>query len=559
MHATGDGVAVIELTPGPLADLAGERATQLASALARPPPMRPAALLVLAPDGLGADEPRVPTPRGLRDPAAVLAAFPAPTVAVWNGPAIGAGAELVLAADVRVIGPDATMAFPEVGAGALPCWGGTQRLPRAGGAALALRMLVIGDTADATMLTASGLAVCVADPVREGADLAARLALGRAASAGGGARRGAPWARRHARRRAAARVRSQPVALDHRRPRRGHRRVLRQARAALHRRMSTAVLRGPGRRDRARRRRATCARRSTCRSSPRRAPAPTSTCAPAAGLPFPPPGRLLRAADGWVHPGPPTVWDTFTAMAISLGAAPPATPGDLPDLRALPAEVVDAEAGDWRLPAVAVRPERAAPAPVPQPARSATRRATRSVVVLGTAWAVPLAGLALARLGARVVRVENPRREDPFPLRDVLARGQARVALDLDDAADRDAFVALLESADLIVDGNTPRVLANVGLDDDALRRTQPAPLGRAARGVRATKTDPGYGLAAECRGGWAARPTRRASRARQWRIRSAGCSSRSRRSTRSRDPARARGSRSKAPSVFSSRRRRTA
>ncbi len=87
-----------------------------------------------------------------------------------------------------------------------------------------------------------------------------------------------------------------------------------------------------------------------------------------AGLPFPAPGRLLRAADGWVHPGPPTAWETFTAMAISLGAAPPTTPGDLPDLRALSAEVVDAEAGDWRLPAVAVRPVAAAPAPVPQPA-----------------------------------------------------------------------------------------------------------------------------------------------------------------------------------------------
>ena len=178
MHTTGDGVAVIELTPGPLADLAGARASQLSSALAAAADAATRSLLVLAPDGLGADEPRAPTPRGLRDPAAVLAAFPAPTIAVWNGPAIGAGAELVLAADIRVIGPDATMSFPEVGAGALPCWGGTQRLPRAGGAALAIRLLVVGDTADATMLTTSGLALCVADPVHEGTELAGRLALG---------------------------------------------------------------------------------------------------------------------------------------------------------------------------------------------------------------------------------------------------------------------------------------------------------------------------------------------------------------------------------------------
>ena len=92
-------------------------------------------------DGVGAREPRVPTPAGLRDPAATLASFPAPTIAVWDGPAVGAGAELLLATDLRIVGPDATMAFPEVDEGELPCWGATQRLTRAGGVALALRML----------------------------------------------------------------------------------------------------------------------------------------------------------------------------------------------------------------------------------------------------------------------------------------------------------------------------------------------------------------------------------------------------------------------------------
>ena len=31
-----------------------------------------------------------------------------------------------------------------------------------------------------------------------------------------------------------------------------------------------------------------------------------------------PPGVLLRAADGWVHPGPPTVWADFTTMVHSI-------------------------------------------------------------------------------------------------------------------------------------------------------------------------------------------------------------------------------------------------
>jgi crotonobetainyl-CoA:carnitine CoA-transferase CaiB-like acyl-CoA transferase len=90
-------------------------------------------------------------------------------------------------------------------------------------------------------------------------------------------------------------------------------------------------------------------------------------------------------------------------------------------------------------------------------------------------------------------------------LRDLLARDQIRVALDLDDAADRDELVALLESADVVVDGNTPRVFANVGLDDDTLRLLNPR-LSIVRLAAFAGEDRPGYGLAAECRGGWAAR-----------------------------------------------------
>jgi crotonobetainyl-CoA:carnitine CoA-transferase CaiB-like acyl-CoA transferase len=189
-------------------------------------------------------------------------------------------------------------------------------------------------------------------------------------------------------------------------------------------------------------------------------------------------------------------------MAESLGA-PPAAPGDLPDISMLHAEAVDAEAGAWRLPAVAVRAGRAPTPPLPSHGRPDVAGAT--VVVLGTAWAVPLAGHALAGLGARVVRVDNPRRPDPFPLRDALAAGCEQTALDLDDPAGHAAFRALLSSADLVINGSTPRVLANVGLDDAGLRSVNPE---LAALQVTAfTDEDrPGYGFAAECRGGWAVR-----------------------------------------------------
>jgi enoyl-CoA hydratase/carnithine racemase len=161
-----------------MADVAGASCGRLLAELEDHANDPPRALLVCALGGIGAVEARVPTPRGLRDPAAVLAAFPAPTVAVWNGPAIGAGAEVLLAADVRVIGPHASMTFPEVEAGELPCWGGTQRLTRAGGVALALRMLVVGDTVDAVGLERSGLALLVDDPRARAEELATRLAAG---------------------------------------------------------------------------------------------------------------------------------------------------------------------------------------------------------------------------------------------------------------------------------------------------------------------------------------------------------------------------------------------
>jgi crotonobetainyl-CoA:carnitine CoA-transferase CaiB-like acyl-CoA transferase len=125
--------------------------------------------------------------------------------------------------------------------------------------------------------------------------------------------------------------------------------------------------------------------------------------------------------------------------------------------------------------------------------------------VLGTAWAVPLTGLVLASLGADVVRIENPRREDPFPLRDVLARGQQRLPLDIETPRGHDRLLAQLTRADLLVDGNTPRVLANVGLGDDALRTLAPA-LAIVRIAAFANEDRPGYGLAAECRGGWASR-----------------------------------------------------
>jgi enoyl-CoA hydratase/carnithine racemase len=170
--------ATVELTPGPLASVTGPECARVVAALEDLAAARPRALLLLAADGVGAAEARLPTPPGLRDPAALVADFPAPTLAAWNGPAVGAGAEVVLAADLRVMGPGATMTFAEVARGELPCWGGTQRLTRIGGVALALRMLIAGETADAETLARHGVAVCVPDPAAAARHLAVQMARG---------------------------------------------------------------------------------------------------------------------------------------------------------------------------------------------------------------------------------------------------------------------------------------------------------------------------------------------------------------------------------------------
>ncbi len=215
------------------------------------------------------------------------------------------------------------------------------------------------------------------------------------------------------------------------------------------------------------------------------------------------PGRLLRAADGWFHPGPPTVWADFTALATSLGARPPVATDDLPDVSSLTVDALDAEAAAWLLPATAVRPGPAVAPTIPEADGSGVAGAR--VALLGTAWAAPLVGRLLTMLGAHVVRIDDPRREDPFPLASLLATGQERFAVDLSTPAGRDALAALLATVDLLVDGYTPRVLANAGLGDDVLDREFPR-VARLRIAAFADDDRPGYGLAAECRGGWAAR-----------------------------------------------------
>ncbi|MHB9755749.1 enoyl-CoA hydratase/isomerase family protein [Streptomyces sp. BYX5S] len=71
--------------------------------------------------------------------------IPKPVVAAMNGHALGGGAELALACDLRILSADATFGFPEMGLGLFPGAGGSQRLPRLVGPHLAKRLMIEGE------------------------------------------------------------------------------------------------------------------------------------------------------------------------------------------------------------------------------------------------------------------------------------------------------------------------------------------------------------------------------------------------------------------------------
>jgi enoyl-CoA hydratase/carnithine racemase len=100
-------------------------------------------------------DPHVVRRRG--DPVAALAAITKPVVAAVRGRAVGLGAELALAADLRVASRDAGFEFPDVSQGRVPCFGATQRLPRLVGRARALEMVLCGARTTAVAAAKLGL------------------------------------------------------------------------------------------------------------------------------------------------------------------------------------------------------------------------------------------------------------------------------------------------------------------------------------------------------------------------------------------------------------------
>jgi len=89
--------------------------------------------------------------------ASAIEAFPRPVVAAISGAAVGGGLEIALACDVRLAADNASMGLAEVRLGIIPGAGGTQRLARLCGIAVAKDLILTGRRIDAATALQVGL------------------------------------------------------------------------------------------------------------------------------------------------------------------------------------------------------------------------------------------------------------------------------------------------------------------------------------------------------------------------------------------------------------------
>ncbi|NUS95352.1 MAG: enoyl-CoA hydratase/isomerase family protein, partial [Nocardia sp.] len=93
----------------------------------------------------------------MREVCDKIAGFPGPVIAALNGHALGGGAEVAVAADIRVAAADIKIGFNQVALAIMPAWGGAERLTRLVGRSRALLLAGSGEILSAVDAERLGL------------------------------------------------------------------------------------------------------------------------------------------------------------------------------------------------------------------------------------------------------------------------------------------------------------------------------------------------------------------------------------------------------------------
>ena len=101
------------------------------------------------------------------------------------------------------------------------------------------------------------------------------------------------------------------------------------------------------------------------------------------------------------------------------------------------------------------------------------------VVDLSSLWAGPLCARILGDAGAKVIKVESNSRPDGARLGNAdfyewLHRGQDECSFDFGTQSGRDGLMALLRTADVIIEGSRPRALERLGIEPTEVIATRP-------------------------------------------------------------------------------------
>lgn len=112
-----------------------------------------------------------------------------PVIAAIRGPALGAGFQIALACDFRIVAPDATLSALEMRWGLVPDMTGTQMLPRLVGLDVARELVYTGRMVSGEEAARMGLATRVADDPYEAAMTFAQELAGKSPHAIRGAKR----------------------------------------------------------------------------------------------------------------------------------------------------------------------------------------------------------------------------------------------------------------------------------------------------------------------------------------------------------------------------------